>query len=98
MIIDIPQAQDHLYVGSGLYLAALDGDCIVDMQPLSDDAAIKAFAQRHAGARIVAAVGSGHQLIVTPEDCGDLRWSAEQSNTIWHARDVLAGGRKEQRT
>ena len=88
---NIPDALDHLYIGSGVYLAAFDGDELCHIQPVADDQATKAFARTNAGRRIVAAVGSAHQLIVTPDDCGDLRWTADQANTIWRVRDVLAG-------
>lgn len=106
MVIDIPATQNHLYTGAGLYLAALDGATIRDMErinparadytrssPLAvtmNDHQIKAFASRNSGARIVCGVGSGHQLSVAPDDAGDTRWTTEQAASIWHVRELLA--------
>lgn len=106
MLIDIPTAQNHLYTGAGLYLTALDGEAIRDIErigpaqanytrpsPLAvtmNDAQIKAFATRNAGARIVCAIGSGHQLDIAPDGAGDTRWTAEQAASIWHVRELLA--------
>lgn len=92
MAIDIPQPLYAHYAGVGVYLAALAGDdTLRAIERVSTDDATRAFAARHKGLRIVAAVGSAHQLIVTPDDCGDTRWSVDQADAIWRAREVLTG-------
>jgi hypothetical protein len=92
MIIDIPRPLDELYTGSGIYLVAIASDgTLRALERVNSDAATRSFAARHKGLRIAAAVGSAHQVIIAPDDCGDLRWSTDQATAIWHARDVLAG-------
>lgn len=106
MIILVPKNRHHQYTGSGLYLVALDGESILDMERINparadytrrsllavsmNDSQIKSFAARNEKTRIVCAVGSAHELNIAPDDAGDTRWTSEQAASIWYVRGVLA--------